>query len=50
VGLCAMRCRAKNWALSGDYERAGFDHRGHARVRGSEVSLYERKVGAVDEG
>jgi hypothetical protein len=32
------------------YERAGFDYRGRVPVRGLEVSLYEKEVGALGAG
>ncbi len=45
-----LDCMTENRALNEYYRQAGFDHRGHARVRGLEVSLYEKKVCAVEKG
>jgi ribosomal protein S18 acetylase RimI-like enzyme len=41
-----LDCIAVNPALNEYYERAGFDYRGRVPVRGLEVSLYEKEVGA----
>ena len=45
-----LDCMTENRALNEYYKRAGFVYRGRARVRGLEVSLYEKEVGVVEAG
>jgi ribosomal protein S18 acetylase RimI-like enzyme len=45
-----LDCIAENRGLNEYYERAGFYRRRRARVWGLEVSLYEKRVGALGAG